>query len=41
MYACSNGHIETAFMLLGDFLANIYIQNRVRAMVRLLLCGDV
>ena len=41
MGACSNGHIDTARMLLGEFHANIDIQNEVRAIVRLVLCGDV
>ena len=41
MYACYNGHIDTARMLLGEFNANVDIQDRVRAIVRLVLCGDV
>ena len=41
MYACSNGHFDTARMLLGDFHADIDIQNKVRAVMRLVLCGDV
>jgi len=35
MEACGNGHIDTARMLLGEFHANIEIQNDVRAIVRL------
>ena len=41
MKACSNGHIDIARMLLGEFNANIDIQNTVRAIVRLVLCDDV
>ena len=41
MWACEKGHIDTARMLVGEFHANIEIQNEVRAIVRLLLCGDV
>ena len=41
MLACGNGRIDTARMLLGDFHANIDIQDMVRAIVRLVLCGDV
>ena len=40
MVACSNGDIDTARML-GDFDADINIQDKVRAIVRLVLCGDV
>ena len=43
MWACSNGHIDIARMLAGEYNANVDIQNNVRAIVkvRLLLCGDV
>ena len=41
MYACSTGHVDTARMLAGEFHANIDIQDNVRAIVRLVLCGDV
>ena len=41
MYACVHGHIDTARMLAGEFHANVDIQNKVRAIVRLVLCGDV
>ena len=41
MYACDNGEIDTARMLLGEFHAHSDIQNTVRAIVRLVLCGDV
>ena len=41
MRACSNGHIDTARMLLGEFYAKIDIQDNVRAIVRLVQCGDV
>ena len=41
MAACSKGHIDTARMLLGEFHASIDIRNKVRAIVRLVLCGDV
>ena len=41
MLACWNGDIDTARMLLGEFHANIDIQDKVRATVRLVLCGDV
>ena len=41
MKACWNGHIDTARMLLGEFHANIDIQSEVRAIVILVLCGDV
>ena len=41
MYACMNGHVDTARMLLGEFHTNIDFQNKVRAIVRLVLCGDV
>ena len=41
MEACRKGHIDTARMLLGEFHVNIEIQNKVRAIVRLVLCGDV
>ena len=33
--ACYNGHIDTARMLLGEFHAEVDIQNTVRAIVRL------
>ena len=41
MNACSNGHIDIARMLAGEFYANIDIQDKVKAIVRLVLCGDV
>ena len=41
MWACENGHVDTARMLAGEFHANIDIQSMVRAIVRLVLCGDV
>ena len=41
MDACYKGKIDTARMLVGEFHANIDIQNKVRAIVRLVLCGDV
>ena len=41
MSACMKGHIDTARMLVGEFHANVDIQDTVRAMVRLVLCGDV
>ena len=41
MLACSKGHIDTARMLLGEFNASVDIQNKVRAIVRLVLCCDV
>ena len=41
MEACSDGHIDIARMLVGEFHANIDIQDEVRAIVRLVLCGDV
>ena len=41
MLACNNGHIDIARMLLGEFHANVDIQDKVRAIVRLVLCGDV
>ena len=41
MLACEKGDIDTARMLAGEFDANIDIQNTVRAIVRLVLCGDV
>ena len=41
MWACLKGHIDTARMLVGEFHANIDIQNTVRAIVRLVLCGNV
>ena len=41
MAACLNGHIDTVRMLLGEFHANVNIQSKVRAVVRLVLCGDV
>ena len=41
MKACLNGGIDTARMLVGEFHANIDIQDTVRAIVRLVLCGEV
>ena len=41
MLACRNGDIDTARMLVGEFNANVDIQDTVRAIVRLSLCGDV
>ena len=41
MRACMNGHIDIARMLLGEFHADIDIQNKVRAILRSVLCGDV
>ena len=41
MEACSNGEIDTACILAGEFHANIDIQNKVRAIVRLVLCVEV
>ena len=41
MLACLNGRIDIARMLAGEFHANVDIQNTVRAIVRLVLCGDV
>ena len=41
MVTCRKGDIDTARMLLGGFNANIDIQSKVRAIVRLSLCGDV
>ena len=41
MKACSEGHIDTARMLAGEFHASIDIQDKVRAIVRLVLCGDL
>ena len=41
MAACENGHIEIVRMLVGEYHANIDIQNTVRAIMRLLLCGYV
>ena len=41
MLVCSNGHIDIARMLVGEFHANIEIQNTVIVIVRLLLCGNV
>ena len=41
MMACMNGEIDIARMLVGEFHANIDIQDTVRAIVRLFLCGDV
>ena len=35
MLACMEGHVDISRMLLGDFHANIDIQNTVRAIVRL------
>ena len=36
-----NGHIDKARVLLGEFHADIEIQNTVRALVRLVQCGEV
>ena len=41
MLACKNDHIDIARMLVGEFHANVDIKNKVRAIVRLVLCGDV
>ena len=41
MMACRYGYIDTARMLVGEFHAKIDFQNKVRAIVRLVLCGDV
>ena len=41
MLACNRGDIDTARMLLGEFHASVDIQDKVRAIVRLVLCGDV
>ena len=41
MRACVNGYIDIARMLLGEFHANVDIQDKVRAILRLVLCGDV
>ena len=41
MRACMMGLIDIARMLLVEFHANIEIQNDVRAIVILVLCGDV
>ena len=41
MLACMNGDVDIARMLLGEFHANIEVQNKVRAIVRLVLCSDV
>ena len=35
MWACMNGHIDIARMLLGKYHANIDIQSTVRAMANL------
>ena len=40
MLACRYGDIDTARML-AEFNANVDIQDTVRAIVRLSLCGDV
>ena len=34
MFACMNGHIDVARMLIVDYAADINIQNRVIALVR-------
>ena len=41
MSACSTGHIDIVRMLVGEYHANIDIQTKVRAIMRLLLCSDV
>ena len=41
MDSCKEGEIDIARMLLGEFHANVDIQNTVRAIVRLVLSGDV
>ena len=41
MSACSEGHVDIARMLVCKFNANIDIQDKVRAIVRLSLCCDV
>ena len=41
MLACMNGHIDIARMLVGEYNANVDVQSLVRAIVRLLLCGEV
>ena len=41
MTASLDGDIDIARMLLGEFHANINIQNEVTAILRLVLCGDV
>ena len=41
MYACQRGHVDTARVLVGEFHANIDIQDNVREIVRWVLCGDV
>ena len=41
MLACRYGHVHTARMLVDEFHANVDIQDKVRAIVRLVLCGDV
>ena len=35
MLACHNGHVAVARMLVGEYSANVEIQNKVRAMARL------
>ena len=39
--ACREGHMDIARMLVGEYHANIDIQNTVSVIVRLLLCGYV
>ena len=41
MGACYNGHIDIARMLVGEFHANIDTHDKVRTIVRSVLCGDV
>ena len=41
MLACRSGHIDIARMLLGEFHANINIQNTVKLIVRLVMCEHV
>ena len=41
MLACAEGHIDIARMLVGDYNANIDIQDEVREIARWSLCDDV
>ena len=41
MMACYHGYIDIARMLVGEYHANIDIQNTVSVIVRLMLCGYV
>ena len=41
MWACHNGHIDIARMLVGEFHANVDIQKKVTAIVGLLRRDDV